>query len=82
MSESWWGVPGGNKAARIHYTLGGHYPKPLCGVRVGSLMHYQFCAQFYAPGFEPRYVECKRCRRMGAAMPPKIKLRTANRETR
>ena len=69
MSTGWWGIPGESKATKIHYTLDGRYPKPICGARLGPLMHYQFCA----PGFEERYVECRRCRRIGAT-PPRLKL--------
>ena len=49
----------------MHYTLDGRYPKPICGSKIGPLMHFQFCAG----GFEERYVECARCRRMGATLP-------------
>lgn len=68
MSTGWWGIPGEQKATKVHYTLDGKYPKPICGSRLGPLMHYQCCA----PGFEPRYIECARCRRIGAT-PPTIR---------
>lgn len=76
MSTGWWGVPGTCKATKVHYTLDGNYPKPICGVRLGPLMHYQFCA----PGFEPRYVECLRCRHIGNTPPLIAMPRNRNRK--
>ena len=67
MSTGYWGIPGGpsHKITKVHYTLDGRYPKPLCGSKLSPLMHFQRCAA----GFEDRYVECARCRRMCATAP-------------
>ena len=67
MSTGWWGIPGGpeSKNTKVHYTLDGRYPKPLCGSKLGPFMHYQWCAA----GLEPAYVECERCRKIGDTAP-------------
>lgn len=65
MSTGWWGIPGTATHTKVHLTLDGRYPKPLCGATLGPLMHYQRCAG----GFELEMVECRRCARMGETAP-------------
>ena len=67
MSTGYFGIPGdsGARSTKVHYVFDTRYSKPICGSRIGPLMHFQWCAG----GFEERFVECERCRRIGATAP-------------
>ena len=60
MPTGYYGIPGSKRESDVtpvHAVLRG---APVCGVSLRCGMEFQFCAA----GFEQRYIECGRCKRI------------------
>ena len=60
MSTGYFGIPGSKRESDVTPVHAVRDGKPICGARLRKAMQFQWCAV----GFEERYIECGRCKRI------------------
>jgi hypothetical protein len=59
FSTGWYGAPGLRRGGIVHVKVKGER-RPVCGVRMGDDMRFQWCAH----GVREEWVECRSCKRI------------------